>query len=457
MKGSKMKNSKVKGFKMRKISVKRMVSILLILAMMVTGLAACAKDSENGGGDKDSAQGESGAQESVSATVADFGTEPQKVNPDEIVLTAGDYEMPASELFYYYYSAKKTFEMYYGMTDWSQQVYDGYSYGDYLKSQVESQALNIAYLMGKAGELGIELTEEEKTKAAEEVKTVAESLTEEEKSTYGFNEENLGKVNEHMLIANKVVEKLQQDAQAALTEEEKANCKYRKIQHILISTEMEKASGETTGGEGESAQSEETEDTAAEAEYKASQKKLAEEVLEKAKAGEDFETLANEYTADSGVSYSINAQGQTPEGATMVTEFAEAANALKEGEISGLVETQFGYHIIKCVTENDEEASAQAEENMAYTNISNVYSQWLQSTEYTFSDLWKNYVIINPEAADSGESGAESDAADTTADSTADSTAESDAADSAAQSSAESDNAADDTAQDSTESGSGEN
>lgn len=70
------------------------------------------------------------------------------------------------------------------------------------------------------------------------------------------------------------------------------------------------------------------------------------EVLAKVKTGEQsFEELAKEYsedmTADSGGDLGFFSRGQ------MVPEFEEAAFNLGEGEISDLVKTRFGYHIIK--------------------------------------------------------------------------------------------------------------
>jgi foldase protein PrsA len=73
----------------------------------------------------------------------------------------------------------------------------------------------------------------------------------------------------------------------------------------------------------------------------------AEMVLEKVKAGEDFVELVKQYSDDGSAQYGgdyVFGRGQ------MVPEFEAAAfDELKPGETSGLVETQYGYHIIKLV------------------------------------------------------------------------------------------------------------
>lgn len=72
----------------------------------------------------------------------------------------------------------------------------------------------------------------------------------------------------------------------------------------------------------------------------------AKEILERAKSGEDFEKLIGEYNADTGMDiedgYTISQE------TNFVEPFKKAAFDLKnEGDISELVPSEFGYHIIK--------------------------------------------------------------------------------------------------------------
>lgn len=98
----------------------------------------------------------------------------------------------------------------------------------------------------------------------------------------------------------------------------KVNESYVHVKHVLIEKDAE---GETT------------------------KKDLATEVAAKAKAGEDFDALIKEYGTDPGMEASPDGYYFTF--GEMVKPFEDASFAMKVDEVSDIVESDFGYHIIK--------------------------------------------------------------------------------------------------------------
>src|SRR5262249_10782082 len=97
--------------------------------------------------------------------------------------------------------------------------------------------------------------------------------------------------------------------------------------HILLSTRDPKSSAELSD------------------EQKAAKRKKLEELLKRARDGEDFAKLAKENSEDPG-SKDKGGEYTFPRG-QMVPEFEGAAFSLKTNQVSDIITTSYGYHIIK--------------------------------------------------------------------------------------------------------------
>ena len=139
----------------------------------------------------------------------------------------------------------------------------------------------------------------------------------------------------------------------------------RRARHILIKTSEE-----------------DSEDTLIE------KRSRAEQVLELARSGEDFAELAKQYsegpTAQRGGDLGSFARGR------MVKPFEDAVFSLNAGEISDIVETQFGFHIIKL--EEIEPAYTRTLEEVRDEIAAQIQSQ--QSTQLAFTRATETYESI---------------------------------------------------------------
>lgn len=129
-------------------------------------------------------------------------------------------------------------------------------------------------------------------------------------------------------------------------------------------------------------------------------KAKAEDILKQIKAGADFAEMAKKYSSCPSAAQGGDLGFFSKE--KMVKPFSDAAFAMKVGEISGVVETQFGYHIIKVT---DKKPAEKITFEKAQKDISNYLKmQKRQQVEKEYKDSLKKAAdIVYPPGKDPKE------------------------------------------------------
>lgn len=177
-----------------------------------------------------------------------------------------------------------------------------------------------------------------------------------------FETPEAAKVEYLVLSAESIAERISLSADDVRTYYEQNKGRYgapeeRRASHILIAVEQ----------------------GASDAAKKAAREK-AEKLLAQAKGGADFAALAKANSQDPGSAASGGDLGYFRRD-TMVKPFADAAFALKDGELSGVVETEFGFHVIKltgikpAATRGFDEVRAQIETELKQQQASRQFAE----------------------------------------------------------------------------------
>ncbi|MBD5459763.1 MAG: peptidylprolyl isomerase [Lachnospiraceae bacterium] len=234
------------------------------------------------------------------------------------------------EIMVYLTNTQNQYESVYGQEIWETEL-NGMTLEQNIKDTVLARMAQVKSMTLLAEENGIELSKEEKELAEQAAEEYFASLNEKEITLLGVDQDVIGKLYEEYALAQKVYDQIIQDINPEISDDE---ARIITVQHILFKTY-------TLDGTGRKV---EYTDNA-----KASVYEKAAGVLALANDGQhDFESLIAEYSEDSIAVYSFGKGEMDP-------DFEAAAFNLGNNEISGIVESQFGYHIIKCLNTFDRE------------------------------------------------------------------------------------------------------
>lgn len=259
----------------------------------------------------------------------------------KIVLTTGlgkdevfrveDISCKLPEIMVYLTNTQNQYESIFGPDIWNTNV-DGVTLEENVKDTVLAQIAQIKTMNLLAQYYQISLEEEEIQRVDAAASTYFSSLSEQEITLLGITQETIKQLYNEYAIADKVYEFLIRDINPEISDDE---ARIITVEHVLIKTYAQDGTGKKI------AYSEEKKQEA----YGRAQQVLA---LAKDEANNNFQDLIKNYSEDSIGTYSFGKGEMDP-------SFEEAAFNLETGEISEIVESQLGYHVIKCITTFDKE------------------------------------------------------------------------------------------------------
>lgn len=231
---------------------------------------------------------------------------------------------------------------YFGEDMWNQDLYgNGNTLEQDVKTDVAETLEDMYLLKSHMADYKVELTGEEKEAIEKAADTfLADNSKDAIKQVGGENREDIVEVLTLYTIQSKMRKSIEDEADVEVTDEEAAQ---RTFSYVTIST---------SGYYDDDSNYVEYTD-----EEKADLKQKAEDIS----SAEDFEKAVTE----NGYTVSTESYGSAKDTDASLNEAVlEAADKLKEGEVSPVVETDNGYYVLRLDSEHDEKATAEKKEEL---------------------------------------------------------------------------------------------
>lgn len=248
---------------------------------------------------------------------------------EDVVFKIEDISCTKPEIMIYLVNTENIYDEVFGEKIWKVPYENGDVESRY-KETILARISQIKAMNLYAKEIGVSLNEEEKKNISLAANKYYSSLSNEEKQLFNADEELLSNMYSEFAIANKVYEEVTKGVNPEISDDEARTVT---IRSILIKTYTIDENGNKIQYSKQ---------------MKEDAMKRAYEILARIKAGDEFEILEADYNEDEKSSYSFS-RGVMPK----VIE--DAAFNIDEREVSDVIESEYGYHIIKVISNFDEE------------------------------------------------------------------------------------------------------
>ena len=288
-----------------------------------------------------------------------------------------DESCKKAEVMVYLTTIQNQYENVYGEEIWNASLND-VTLEENVKETVLARIAQVKTMYLLAVNKGVTLDSEEEALVKQAAREYMESLNDTEIELMGVSRETVQKLYTEYALAEKVYEQLIADINPEVSDDE---ARIITVQHILLKTY-------TTDGAGKKVPFE----AAARKEVYNKAVELREQV---AAEGVDFAEFAAQNSEDVNVTYSFG-KGE------MDAAFEEAAFLLETNEISAVVESESGYHIIKCINTFDREETDANKlvivEKRRKEAFGQEYDAFVQTLAKNLNrDLWEEVELIYDE------------------------------------------------------------
>ena len=329
---------------MKKI-MKRLAALAVVSTMTLTSLVGCATTSS--------------------------------VDNNEVVATIGDSEVTAGVAnFYLRYQQsgmEELYEMYFGQGFWTAPLTDGTTYASKLKDQVQKSLHEFYVLEDHMAEYNVTITDEELAAidAAAEAFVAANSSKVVE--AISGDKEVVAEVLRLFTINEKMYQAMTADVNTEVSDKEAAQKRLRYY-----------SQNKTKSENGASVELSEDELAALKIEM--------ETVLNGAKANGSLEAYGEEHEIGT---YALTFDSEST---ATAKEVIEAADKLKEGEFSEVIDTEYLYYVVQLESEFDQGATDTRKDEIVEERRVEAYSaiaeKWLVETKMELNEeVWDQLVV----------------------------------------------------------------
>ena len=286
---------------------------------------------------------------------------------EDVIFKIEDITCKKPEVMVYLVNTENLYDSVFGEKIWQVPFEDGNVESQY-KESILARLAQIKAMNLYADELSVTLSDKDETAIKKAADEYYSSLSNEEVDYLGVDLATIEQMYREYAIANRVYEAVTVNVNPEISDDEARTVT---IRSILIKTYSMDGSGNRIEYSKE---------------MKEDAMKRAYSIAARIKAGEEFEILAADYNEDEKTLYSFS-RGVMPEA------IEEAAFNMSENEVSDVIATEYGYHIIKCLTNFDEEQTdlnkISIVKNRKQQTFTENYDNFIKSlTSNINMDLW---------------------------------------------------------------------